>query len=33
MIKVSDYIARFLVNQGVDKVFAIQGGASAHLID
>lgn len=32
-MKLSDYIARFLVQQGVRHVFAITGGASAHLID
>lgn len=30
---VADYIALFLKNRGVNKVFAIQGGGSARLID
>lgn len=32
-MKLSDYIADFLVNQGIRHVFAISGGASVHLID
>ena len=32
-MKVSDYIARFLRDQGVKHVFAITGGASVHMID
>lgn len=31
--KLSDYVAKFLADQGVDCVFAIAGGASLHLID
>ena len=33
MMKVSDYVAHFLKDAGITHVFAIQGGASAHLID
>lgn len=32
-MKLSDYVASFLNNLGIRYVFAIQGGASAHLID
>ena len=32
-MKLSDYIASFLVKRGIRHVFAITGGASAHLID
>lgn len=32
LIKLSDYVASFLVSQGVGHVFAISGGASLHLI-
>lgn len=32
-MKLSDYVALFLKESGVRYVFAIQGGASAHLID
>lgn len=32
MIKVSDYIAGFLAEQGIRHVFAITGGASIHMI-
>jgi len=32
-MKLSDYVAEFLVGQGIKHVFAITGGASAHLID
>lgn len=32
-MKLSDYIADFLANQGIRHVFAIAGGASVHLID
>lgn len=32
MIKVSDYIARFVAEQGIRHVFAITGGASIHMI-
>lgn len=32
-MKLSDYVARFLAQQGIRHVFAITGGASAHLID
>ena len=31
-MKLSDYIAAFLVNKGVKYVFSITGGASLHLI-
>jgi acetolactate synthase-1/2/3 large subunit len=31
-VKLSDYVARFLAEQGVDTVFALSGGASLHLI-
>lgn len=31
-VKLSDYVAQFLVSIGVDTVFAISGGASLHLI-
>ena len=31
-IKLSDYVADFIANLGVEKVFAISGGASLHLI-
>lgn len=32
-VKLSDYVAKFLENQGIKHVFAITGGASLHLID
>lgn len=32
-MKLSDYIADFLANQGIRHVFAITGGASVHIID
>ena len=32
-MKLSDYIADFLANQGIRHVFAISGGASVHMID
>jgi acetolactate synthase-1/2/3 large subunit len=32
-MKLSDYVAEFLVKQGIKHVFVITGGASAHLID
>jgi acetolactate synthase I/II/III large subunit len=32
-LKLSDYVARFLALQGITHVFAITGGAAAHLID
>ncbi len=32
-MKLSDYVAAFLVKQGIKHVFVITGGASAHLID
>lgn len=32
-MKLSDYVARFLAKRGIRHVFAITGGASAHLID
>ena len=31
-VKLSDYVAQFLVEIGVDTVFAVSGGASLHLI-
>ncbi len=31
-MKLSDYVARFLADQGIRHVFAISGGASVHLI-
>lgn len=31
-MKLSDYVASFLANQGIRHVFAISGGASVHLI-
>jgi len=33
MIKVSDYIVKYLTEQNIDKAFVIQGGAVAHIID
>ena len=33
MIKVSDYIAEFLVDKKIDKVFGMIGGAVAHIYD
>lgn len=33
MIKVSDYIASFIAQQGVDHVFMLPGGGSMHLVD
>lgn len=32
-MKLSDYVAQFLVSQGVRHTFAVIGGASVHLID
>ena len=32
-MKLSDYVAYFLAQQGIKYVFAVTGGASAHLID
>ena len=32
-MKLADYVAAFLVKQGIKHVFVITGGASAHLID
>jgi acetolactate synthase-1/2/3 large subunit len=32
-MKVSDYVAQFLVDQGIKHVFVVTGGAVAHLID
>ena len=32
-MKLSDYVAEFLVSQGIRHVFAVSGGASIHLID
>lgn len=31
-VKLSDYVARFLAERGVDTVFAVSGGACLHLI-
>lgn len=31
-VKLSDYVARFLAQRGIEHVFAISGGASLHLI-
>lgn len=31
-VKLSDYVAQYLVDIGVDKVFVVSGGASLHLI-
>lgn len=31
-VKLSDYVAQYLVDIGVDTVFAVSGGASLHLI-
>lgn len=32
-MKLSDYISRFLVSQGIKHAFVITGGASVHMID
>jgi len=32
-VKLSDYVAQFLADQGICHVFAVTGGASVHLID
>ena len=32
-MKLSDYVAQFLVKQGVRHAFVVIGGASLHLID
>lgn len=32
-MKISDYIAEFLVEQGIDKLFLISGGGMMHLLD
>ena len=32
-MKLADYIARFLKDKGIGRVFAVSGGASLHLID
>ncbi|HOD12724.1 MAG TPA: thiamine pyrophosphate-binding protein [Candidatus Omnitrophota bacterium] len=32
-MKLSDYVAKFLAEQGIRHVFAVTGGAAAHLID
>ncbi len=32
-MKVSDYVAQFLVNRGIDKLFLISGGGMMHLLD
>lgn len=33
MIKTSDFIVDFLIKKGIDTVFSVSGGASAHLLD
>ena len=33
MIKVSDYIFDYLKSKGVDTIFSISGGMSAHLLN
>ena len=33
LMKVTDYIADYLVKMGVDKVFAVCGGGAMHLVD
>jgi acetolactate synthase-1/2/3 large subunit len=33
MIKVTDYIANFLVEQGIEHVFMLTGGGAMHLND
>lgn len=32
-MKVADYIAKFITNEGVDTVFGYQGGAIAHIVN
>ena len=32
-VKLSDYLAQYLVDQGVKKVFLLTGGACAHIVD
>ena len=32
-MKLSDYIADFLVNHGIDSVFTVVGGGAMHLND
>lgn len=32
-MKLSDYVAQFLADQGIRHVFVMTGGAAAHLID
>ena len=32
-IKVSDYIAKMLVSQGITQVFTVTGGGAMHLND
>jgi acetolactate synthase-1/2/3 large subunit len=32
-MKLTDFVAHFLASKGIDKVFAVQGGAALHLID
>ena len=32
-MKISDYVAKFLTEQGIKHVFVVTGGAVAHLID
>jgi acetolactate synthase I/II/III large subunit len=33
MIKLSDYVMNFLAKKGIQDVFTVSGGASAHLLD
>ncbi len=33
MMKLSDYVVQFLVDQGIKHIFLISGGAVAHLVD
>lgn len=33
MLKVSDYVMKFLVSRGVSRVFMLPGGGSIHLVD
>jgi acetolactate synthase-1/2/3 large subunit len=32
-MKLTEFIAQYLSGKGIDKVFAVQGGAALHLID
>jgi len=32
-MKLTDFIAHYVAQEGIDKVFAVQGGAALHLID